>query len=41
LALLGASNVIAADTWTGCYHQGRAMLNVSDRLRQLAAMSGP
>jgi mannobiose 2-epimerase len=26
-----------ADMWTECYHQGRAMLNVSDRLRKLAA----
>ena len=26
-----------ADMWTECYHQGRAMLNVSERLRKLAA----
>ncbi|MGO8678887.1 MAG: AGE family epimerase/isomerase [Limisphaerales bacterium] len=26
-----------ADMWTECYHQGRAMLNVSDQLRKLAA----
>jgi mannobiose 2-epimerase len=28
---------IKADGWTECYHQGRAMLNVSARLRKLAA----
>jgi len=28
---------VKADTWTECYHQGRAMLNVSERLRKLAA----
>ena len=32
---------VKADTWTECYHQGRAMLNVSERLRKLAAVSGP
>jgi mannobiose 2-epimerase len=26
-----------SDGWTECYHQGRAMLNVSERLRKLAA----
>ena len=26
-----------ADMWTECYHQGRAMLTVSERLRKLAA----
>jgi mannobiose 2-epimerase len=26
-----------ADMWTECYHQGRAMLGVSERLRRLAA----
>ena len=25
-----------SDQWTECYHQGRAMLNVSERLRKLA-----
>ena len=28
---------VKADMWTECYHQGRAMLNVSERLRKLAA----
>jgi cellobiose epimerase len=28
---------VKADMWTECYHQGRAMLLVSDRLRSLAA----
>jgi mannobiose 2-epimerase len=28
---------VKADTWTECYHQGRAMLNVSARLRKLVA----
>ena len=28
---------VKSDTWTECYHQGRAMLNVSARLRKLAA----
>jgi mannobiose 2-epimerase len=28
---------VKADMWTECYHQGRAMMNVSDRLRKLAA----
>jgi mannobiose 2-epimerase len=28
---------VKADMWTECYHQGRAMLNVSARLRKLAA----
>jgi len=28
---------VKADTWTECYHQARAMLNVSDRLQKLAA----
>ncbi len=28
---------VKADAWTECYHQGRAMLNVSERLRKLAA----
>jgi mannobiose 2-epimerase len=28
---------LKADMWTECYHQGRAMMNVSDRLRKLAA----
>ena len=28
---------VKADAWTECYHQGRAMLNVSARLRKLAA----
>jgi hypothetical protein len=27
---------VKADMWTECYHQGRAMLNVSERLRKLA-----
>ena len=27
---------VKADMWTECYHQGRAMLNVSARLRNLA-----
>ena len=26
-----------SDAWTDCYHQARAMLNVSARLRKLAA----
>lgn len=28
---------VKADMWTECYHQGRSMLNVSQRLRKLAA----
>ena len=28
---------VKGDMWTECYHQGRAMLNVSERLRKLAA----
>jgi mannobiose 2-epimerase len=28
---------VKADTWTECYHQARAMLNVSERLQKLAA----
>jgi mannobiose 2-epimerase len=28
---------VKADMWTESYHQGRAMMNVSDRLRKLAA----
>ena len=28
---------VKADMWTECYHQGRAMLNVSEQLRKLAA----
>lgn len=28
---------VKADMWTECYHQGRAMLTVSERLRKLAA----
>jgi len=28
---------VKADMWTECYHQARAMMNVSDRLRKLAA----
>jgi mannobiose 2-epimerase len=28
---------VKADLWTECYHQGRAMLTVSERLRKLAA----
>ena len=28
---------VKADMWTECYHQGRAMMNVSERLRKLAA----
>jgi len=28
---------VKADMWTECYHQGRAMLEVSERLRRLAA----
>jgi mannobiose 2-epimerase len=28
---------VKADMWTECYHQGRAMLSVSERLRRLAA----
>jgi cellobiose epimerase len=28
---------VKADQWTECYHQGRAMLSVSERLRKLAA----
>lgn len=28
---------VKADMWTECYHQGRAMMNVSTRLRRLAA----
>ncbi len=28
---------VKADMWTECYHQGRTMLNVSERLRKLAA----
>jgi mannobiose 2-epimerase len=28
---------VKADMWTECYHQSRAMLNVSERLRKLAA----
>jgi cellobiose epimerase len=27
---------VKADSWTECYHQGRAMLNVSARLRKMA-----
>jgi cellobiose epimerase len=30
---------VKADMWTECYHQGRAMLRVSDRLRRLTARS--
>jgi cellobiose epimerase len=30
---------VKADMWTECYHQGRAMFNVSERLRKLAASS--
>jgi mannobiose 2-epimerase len=30
------ASTVKADTWTECYHQGRAMLNVSERLRKLA-----
>ena len=29
---------VKADMWTECYHQARAMLNVSERLRKLAAL---
>lgn len=29
-----------SDAWTECYHQGRSMLNVSERLRRLAAAGG-
>jgi len=28
---------VKADMWTECYHQGRAMLSVSERLRKLAS----
>ena len=28
---------VKADMWTECYHQGRAMLVVSERLRRLAS----
>jgi len=28
---------VKADTWTECYHQARAMFNVSERLQKLAA----
>ena len=31
------ASTVKADMWTECYHQGRAMLNVSARLRKLAA----
>ena len=31
------ASTVKADMWTECYHQGRAMLNVSERLRKLAA----
>jgi len=31
------ASTVKADNWTECYHQGRAMLNVSERLRKLAA----
>jgi mannose/cellobiose epimerase-like protein (N-acyl-D-glucosamine 2-epimerase family) len=30
------SSRVKADMWTECYHQGRAMLNVSERLRKMA-----
>jgi mannose/cellobiose epimerase-like protein (N-acyl-D-glucosamine 2-epimerase family) len=30
---------VKADMWTECYHQARAMLNVSQRLRKLAEQS--
>jgi mannobiose 2-epimerase len=30
-----------SDAWTECYHQGRALLNVSARLRHLAEAAGP
>jgi mannobiose 2-epimerase len=31
------ASTVKADMWTECYHQGRAMMNVSARLRKLAA----
>jgi len=31
------ASTVKGDMWTECYHQGRAMLNVSERLRKLAA----
>jgi mannobiose 2-epimerase len=31
------ASTVKGDMWTECYHQGRAMLNVSARLRKLAA----
>ena len=31
------ASTVKSDMWTECYHQGRAMLNVSARLRKLAA----
>jgi mannobiose 2-epimerase len=32
---------VKSDRWTECYHQGRAMLNVSAQLRRLAETPAP